>query len=422
MYYLRYMLILSCSILLSACGDSYPTAGSFSGGGSATVFSLTSEELTAWQNEGVKLNNLSSIPEGDLLSITNNFIASKSIKPYLTKNSLLLNDNLNLDSQVEIKRQEIEKFIEKLSNKIFELEKGKTELEERKARSEKANTELKKSLSAIDKEEKDISLEYDRLNLEYVKFFSPYTSRKAGAEYDKVNKRFKKKLFSYDTMPTKVASCKAPQLLYATPIKVDNYYFCAYFIPIGAGSSKTQKISYIASLTSHEKSTLRKLADLNFKKNNMRRYIKSRVKEVEEKNKSLVSIAKSFTYRDEKQLKNVDRTITQLNSQLSSAKAIDDIEIKQQLIVLVKQEIAKVQPYYLHEKLINSLTKVSDVQVDGSFKLPTGNDFYLIESQSRVFENNKYALLRMNHFKNLEVAKVEANNLFSFKELSSLKL
>jgi len=118
----------------------------------------------------------------------------------------------------------------------------------------------------------------------------------------------------------------------------------------------------------------------------------------------------------------VDRTITQLNSQLSSAKAIDDIEIKQQLIVLVKQEIAKVQPYYLHEKLINSLTKVSDVQVDGSFKLPTGNDFYLIESQSRVFENNKYALLRMNHFKNLEVAKVEANNLFSFKELSSLKL
>ena len=154
----------------------------------------------------------------------------------------------------------------------------------------------------------------------------------------------------------------------------------------------------------------------------MKRYKQLRTKEVKSANKDLVSAVKSFTYRDEKQLTQINRTIKKYNQELTAAQKVDDAEVKEYFLGLLKKEIASVRPYYLHEELINSLTKVSDVQVDGSFTLPAGNDFYLIESQGRTFESNKYALLRMNHFKNLEVAKVETNNLFLFKELNSLTL
>lgn len=421
MHYLRYLLVISSSLLLSACGDSYPTAGTFSGGKSANVFSLSSESLTAWQNQGLKINDLSTASETDLLSIRNDFMVSNAVKSNLRKPSLLLKEDLDLDSLVKEKKLEVEKTVEKLSSTISKLEKGKSELEARKIKSEKAQAELKELLLAIDQEEKSILLEYKKLNLEYVKFFAPYTSRKAGAPYDDVNKRFKRNLFSYDN-PTKKPSCNKPHVLYADPIKLDGNYSCAYFIPVGAGNGTAKAQAYIASFTPHERATLQKLAELNFKKSNMRRYKPSRVKEVETANKNLVTLAKSFTYREDQQLNKINRTITKYNQELIAAQKVDDAEVKEYFLGLLRKEIASVRPYYLHEELINSLTKVSDVQVDGSFTLPAGNDFYLIESQGRTFESNKYALLRMNHFKNLEVAKVETNNLFLFKELNSLTL
>ena len=89
----------------------------------------------------------------------------------------------------------------------------------------------------------------------------------------------------------------------------------------------------------------------------MRRYIPSRIKEVETDNKNLVSLAKSFTYRGEKQLNNVNITIKKYNQELTTAQKVNDAEIKEYFLGLLKKDIASVRPYYLHEQLINSLTK-----------------------------------------------------------------
>lgn len=436
---------VACSLIfLQGCWDSYPEVGKLNDSKHflksisqfTTVYALEPSSFADWKEQQANLVNLSEFAEKDLIALRQEFLTSALVKEAFASKAMLVGKKLNLEQLVATEYEQTAKQVEQIQKVQLSAEKTIVAIQAKKAKADVATNKLEKIKAEINNERNALVSHYEALKTQSAEIFKHYSHKKLRIPYETKKHVLMGTPFSDMVFEGSKQSCKDYAMskhkwnkeiyqsyVFASPVKIADKTYCPMFKTLGG--KNTIRNAVFSQLTDADKSLLRQTATANVKRSRLGDELRQKASKIRQDHPALYQLSTSFDYRDERLLRHKSSELNKASEKLAKLGKVDKKNIKNKKLKQLTALLEKSKNYYLFESLQSQLEKESEVQPDGTFSLRSGGDFYLVEvdeAQKTRPNRTKYALIRMEHFKNKELVTLSADEFFDFSELAKITL
>jgi hypothetical protein len=440
-----YSLVAVTSILvLQGCGDSYPELGKFRSASTlpvnklsqhSAIYPIDSSTLESWKNEANRVKNVSELNDNEIMELRDQYSQSAIIQKFFPNSKGLTEKDFDIDKFVDDTYSERTSQTQEINARIESANNNIASLLEFKAQSEAALMKLNEIKAGYEEEEVALKKDYERLATESGKIFASFNSRDYGRSFNLAENVAKGNKFSYRVHKDTSMTCqeflmsgqrdkeKVMSYVFSPSITFKDKAFCPYFEMIGRTTKHKQKAR--SQLSEDQINTLSQAATAAIKKNKMSRILRAKQSNVYRDNPELTTTAKAFGRSEKSRVQSLNNMIKSGENSLQELAKITKEDIKSELVKSMARAIGRAKDLYLLGELHNKLTKESSIQPDGMFTLKSGEDFYLVEIDASSSANpamSKYAVIRMEQFKNKDMVTLTSNEFFSLSDLENISL